>query len=127
MHTHSSMSSQLDDFLGANSSLTSVQVERLKLEVSLESSGVLEAEGENRASISGVTPGAYYRVLSQARNNINQSLYTLLFCTRLGIVKMDNIRRLLDLIAKVPPDVADVEANEVISLVDALVRKIVML
>lgn len=122
-----SMTSQLDDFLGGNSSLTRTQIRRLMVQLSLQNPGEIGPEGENGSEITGVTPGAYYRVLSQAKNNVNQALYTLLLCTRIGVIRMDDLRRLLDLIAKVPPDVADVEANQVISLVDALVRKIVML
>ena len=54
----------------------------------------------SRSTISGVTPGAYYRVLSQARSNIDQALYTVLLCSRIGVIQMEDLRRLLDLVAR---------------------------
>ncbi len=118
------MPSQLDDFLASQSSLTRVQIERLLLQFSLQND---TSEGESRPKISGVSPGAYYRVLGQAKSNIDQALYTVLLCSRIGVLQMDDLRRLLDLVSKVPSDVADVEAQQVTQLVEALVKKIVML
>lgn len=96
------------------------------LQISLQSPLAL-GEEESGSKISGVSPGAYYRVLSQAKNNIDQALYTVLFCTRIGVIQMEELRRLLDLISKAPPDVANADATQVMSLVDALVKRIVML
>ncbi len=121
------MTSQFDDFLGGNSSLTRTQIRRLELQVSLQNPGALEAEGKKGSTISGVSPGAYYRVLGQAKNNIDQALYTILLCTRMGIIQMDDLRRLLDLISKAPSEVAEGDAEQLKSLVDALVNRIVML
>ena len=117
------MTSQMDDFLGAHSSLTKTQIQRLLLQISLQQPG----EEESRSRISGVSVGAYYRVLSQARTNINQALYTVLFCSRIGLLQLDDLRRLLDLIGKAPSDVPDDNSDQVTLLVEALVKKIVML
>jgi hypothetical protein len=121
------MSTQLDDFLGSNSSLTRTQIRRLEIQISLQNPGSLVPEGQKASTISGVSPGAYYRVLSQAKNNIDQALYTILFCARIGAIQMEDLRRLLDMIAKAPPDLAEAEANQVMSITDALVKKIVMI
>lgn len=121
------MNSSLDDFLGARSSLTRRQIERLQLQISLQKGGPEGAEGGTGSTISGVTPGAYYRVLSQAKANIDQALYTILFCLRVGAIDMNDLRRMLDLIAKAPSEVAEGDVEQLMSLVDALVRRIVML
>ena len=78
------MTSQLDDFLGSRSALTRRQIERLVLQISLQKGGNEGLEGESGSTLSGVSPGAYYRVLSQARSNIDQALYTVLLCSRMG-------------------------------------------
>lgn len=118
------MSSQLDEFLATRSSLTKRQIELLLLQISLQNAA---PESESGARISGVTKGAYYRVLSQAKSNIDQALYTILFCSRAGVLRMDDLRRLLDMASKVPPDVAQVESQQVQQLVEALLKRIVML
>ena len=57
------MTSQLDDFLGSRSALTRRQIERLVLQISLQKGGNEGLEGESGSTLSGVSPGAYYRVL----------------------------------------------------------------
>jgi hypothetical protein len=121
------MASQLDDFLGARSSLTKRQIERLLLQISLKSGGTNVVEAESGSVISGVSAGAYYRVLSQAKSNIDQALYTMLLCCRIGVIDMNDLRRLLDLISKVPAEVAEGDVDQLKSLIDALVKRIVML
>jgi hypothetical protein len=118
------MSSQLDEFLATRASLTNRQIERLLLQISLQNA---TSESESGAKISGVSKGAYYRVLGQAKSNIVESLYTVLLCSRMGVLRMDDLRRLLDMISRVPTDVADVESQQVEQLVEALVKRIVML
>jgi hypothetical protein len=74
-----------------------------------------------------VTPGAFNRVLIQAKSNVESAIYTLLLSERMGLVRPEDFRRLLELISKTPGTLDEIESREVISLVDALVRKIVML
>jgi hypothetical protein len=121
------MPSDLDEFLAARSSLTRKQIERLTLHISLQRGGVSVSQGESAPKMSGVTPGAYYRVLSQARQNVNQALYTVLLSSRMGVLQMDDLRRLLDMMAKAPSEVSEQDAAQLKALVDALVTRIVML
>jgi hypothetical protein len=118
------MSSQLDEFLARRSSLTKRQIELLLLQISLQNA---PSESESGAKIVGVTKGAYYRVLSQAKSNIDQALYTVLLCSRMGALRMEDLRRLLDMMGRVPTDVAEVESEQVQQLVEALLKRIVML
>ena len=121
------MTSSLDDFLAAHSSMTRKQIERLLLQISLQKGGTPGIGEESGSRLSGVTPGAYYRVLGQAKSNIEQALYTVLLCSRIGVIQMDDLRRLLDLISKAPSEVAEGDAEQLKALIDALVKKIVML
>jgi len=120
------MSSELDNFLGAHCSLTKRQIEVLSSQVSARNTlrNGLATEGMDR--ITRVSEGSHYRVLGQARKNVNEALYTMLLCSRMGILRSDDLFKLLLLINKAPSEL-DVSSNEVMSLVDALVRKIVMI
>ena|SRR5580658_5515707 len=120
------MSSQLDDFLGAHSSLTRRQIECLSLQLSVQNRAEDEPKGESPHKISGVSEGSHYRVLSQAKNNVDQALYTLLLCSRMGIIQMEDFNRLLKLMNKAPSEVPE-SSEQVMLLVEALVKKIVML
>jgi len=121
------MASQLDDFLGSRSALTRRQIERLVLQISLQKGGNEGLEGESGSTLSGVSPGAYYRVLSQARSNIDQALYTVLLCSRIGVIQMEDLRRLLDMVSKAPSEVGEEESEQLVAVIDALVKRIVML
>lgn len=120
------MPSTLDDFLGTHSGLTKRQIEVLTRHVlhrnTLEDGSRIEKPHE----LEGVAEGSYYRVLGQARTNVNQALYTLLLSSRMGIIQQEDLRRLLALMSRAPADVPG-DPTDVISLIDALVKKIVML
>jgi hypothetical protein len=124
------MSSDLQDVLGKKSSLTNTQIQSLLLQKSVRKGDLTVKEALKKRARDGrdaVTPGAYYRVLSQTRSNIEESLYTLLLCSRLKVLQTEDLRRLLDTIAKVPSDLDEQTSQEVTSLIDALVRRIVIL
>lgn len=75
----------------------------------------------------GVTPGAYYHTLLQAKSNLEEAIYTLLLSERFGLLRLEDFRRLLELISKTPRSLDEAESSEVMTLVDALVTRIVML
>lgn len=120
------MTTELDDFLGNHSSLTKRQIECINLQISARNRTRDGSKSERPHNISGVSEGAYYRVLGQAKANVDQALYTILLCSRLGIIDGADFSRLLNLINRAPSDASE-SSKEVMSLVDALVRKIVML
>jgi hypothetical protein len=121
------LASHVDDLLAQSSSFTYPQVETLILqmrvlrgELSTKEAAKIRRNGE------GVTLGAYYRVVNQARDNAIAAIFTLLLSLRIGIIKLDELRRLLDLVSRLPPEIDDVSSNQVMSLVDAVVEKLVM-
>ncbi len=120
------MISDLDGFLERRSSLTKRQIECLNLQI-LARNAVKEGRKKKRfQEASSVSEGSYYRVLGQAKDNINQALYTVLLCSRMGIIQSGDFNRLLNLMSRAPAVVAG-GSDDVIPLIDALVRKIVML
>lgn len=120
------MVSDLNGFLEQNCSLTKRQIECLTLQISARNRVRDGEKGEKPYEVGGVSEGSYYRVLGQAKKNINQALYTMVLCSRMGLIQGVDLNRLLNLMSKVPLDNSEA-SGEVISLVEALVTKIVML
>lgn len=120
------MTKELNDFLADRSSLTKRQIECLSLYTTAQRSVRRGANDERPYAIAGVSEGAYYRVVGQAKNNVNQAIYTILLSTRMGIIDATDVQRLLNLVGRIPQETSD-SSNEVISLIEALVSKIVML
>jgi hypothetical protein len=120
------MSSSLESLFASRSSLTPTQIQSIILQKRVQKKELTASEAIRKRGAGGVTSGAYYRVVGQARSNIEEALYTLLFCSRAGVIQMDDLRRLLDLISSAPT-VDEQSVEQVISLVDALVKRIVML
>ena len=119
--------STLDRFLAERSGLTSTQIETIELQKMVEKNEISASMAPSMRRPGGVTPGAYYRVLFQAKSNVEEAIFTLLLSDRLGLLQPDDFKRLLELVSKTPDTLNEAEAGEVIVLVDALVRRIVML
>lgn len=120
------MPNELNEFLEKHCSLTKRQIECLSLQISARNTLGDGEKGERPHVADGVSEGSYYRVLGQAKNNINQALYTMLLCSRIGVIRDIDLNRLFNLMSKAPSEVSG-SSEEVISLVEALVTKIVML
>ena len=123
----SNLPSPLERFLADRSGLTSAQLETIELQKMVEKGEITASKAASMRHPGGVTPGAYHHTLGQAKSNVEEAIYTLLLADRLAILKIDDFRRLLELISRTPRSLDEVESSEVVSLVDALVRKIVML
>ena len=121
------MPSPLDRFLAERSGLSSAQMETIELQKKVQKNEISASKAASMRTPKGVTPGAYYRVLTQAKSNVEEAIYTLLLADRLGLLQIEDFRRLLELISKTPRSLDEAEASELMSLIDALVRRIVML
>jgi hypothetical protein len=102
-------------------------METIELQKKVEKNEISASKAASMRRPKGVTPGAYYRVLRQAKSNVEEAIYTLLLADRVGLLQAEDFRRLLELISKTPRSLDEAEASEVVSVVDALVRRIVML
>lgn len=120
------MANDLDGFLAQHCSLTKRQIESLNLQISARRTLGRRDKEDRPHVISGVSEGSYYRVLGQARNNVEQAVYTMLLCSRMGLIQGGDLNRLLKMMGDAPSELPG-GPDEVISLVEALVRKIVML
>ncbi len=113
--------------------LTSRQLEALQryLRVALGEIGYREAavassQGRRKGKPGPITVGSYFRTVQQARENIRKSIVTLLIGIWLGVVKPEDVRRLLDAAGVGARELSDGERDRLVVVLHALVQKIVM-
>jgi len=73
-----------------------------------------------------LTIGSYYRTVSQARSNVKQALVTVVIALWLGVVKVEDARRLFEAVGGGGRDLPEEEADRFIQLLEALIRRMVL-
>lgn len=76
---------------------------------------------------SSISKGTHYRILAQARRNVRKSVFTTAIAVQLGIIRPEELQKLVTLMSKVSKDADPATMEEVTVLVAALVNRIVML
>ena len=76
---------------------------------------------------SGISRGTYYRILAQAKRNLRESLFTVAIGVQMGLLKTEEVQKLIATVSMIPADVDREKLPEVIALVTALAERIVML
>jgi hypothetical protein len=120
--------------LGRQSSLTPRQLESLASylrvasgEIKLKEAASLASQGRRRErSEKPLTVGSYYRTVSQARTNVKESLMTVVLAIWLGLIKLEDVRRLIELVGGGVRELSDEEADRFLRLLEALLRRIVV-
>ncbi|MCS7126523.1 MAG: hypothetical protein NZ929_06420 [Aigarchaeota archaeon] len=87
------------EVLMKGSSLTEPQAETLLIEYASQINGK-KIDTEVKASIRGVSKGAYATTKAQAMNNIKKSIYTILLLRYLRILSDTGLSRLLEAVEK---------------------------
>ena len=75
---------------------------------------------------SGISRGTHYRVLAQARKNVKESLFTVAVAAQMGLLKPEDIQRLVTMVSSVPIDLDSDKEAELLPLVKVLADRIVM-
>ena len=116
----------LPDLLVDQSTLTRRQLEALQSYVR----GALGEMKYREAAASGaskpVTIGSYFRTVQQARENVRESIVTLLIGLWLGVVKVEDVRRLLDVAGRGVRELSEEESARFVGVLQALTEKIVV-
>jgi len=73
-----------------------------------------------------LTIGSYYRTVSQARTNVKESLVTVVIALWLGMIKVDDVRRLFELVGSGTRELSDEESARFLQLLDVLLRRIIV-
>lgn len=76
---------------------------------------------------SGISRGTHYRILAQAKKNLSESLFTVATAVQLGLVKPEDVQKLISTVSTIPPDVDPEKLSEVMVLARLLADRIVML
>jgi hypothetical protein len=109
------------------SSLTRVQVETLKIHLAVVKGEITMDAALKARKNSGISRGTHYRIIHQAKSNIMESLLTVATATQLGILKQEDVQKLIATVSTVPVDLDPSKASEVVSLVRVLAERVVML
>ena len=116
------------------SSLTPRQLESLTsyLRVALGEIRLKEAASiASQGKVKGIptkplTIGSYYRTVSQARGNIRESLVTTVIAIRLGLLEVEDARRLFELMGPGTGDLSDEEQERFMQVLQALLDRIIL-
>jgi hypothetical protein len=109
------------------SSLTRVQVETLKIHRALLKGEITMDIALKSRKDSGISRGTHYRILHQAKENIVKSLLTVATAAQLGLLKQEDIQKLVATVSTVPENIDQSKVPEVVALVRVLAERIVML
>jgi hypothetical protein len=73
-----------------------------------------------------VTIGSYYRTVQQGKNRVRESVVTVLAAIAIGLVKLEDIWKLFELVGKGDIEVAEDDEERFAAVLQALLDKIVM-
>lgn len=112
--------------------LTRIQVETLEVHKTARQSKIqmqesLKTRRNSRLPKAGISKGTHYRILAQAKKNVKKSLFTVAVAAQLGLVKPEDVQKLVSLVSAVPQDIDSERLREIIALAEVLADRIVML
>jgi len=116
----------LFESLVEDSSLTPRQLEALQSYLRVVLGEIKYKEAAVSGTSKPVTIGSYFRTVQQARDNIRKSVVTLLIGLWLGLVKPDDVRRLLEVSGGSIRELSDEERGRFLQVLRVLIQKIVM-
>jgi len=120
------MALNLPEYLVNQSTLTPRQLEALQSYIRVALGEMRYREAAASGPTKKVTIGSYFRTVQQARENIRKSIVTLLIALWLGLVKPEDVRRLLDTVGGNVAKLSDEEGDRFVAVLRALVQKIVV-
>jgi hypothetical protein len=75
----------------------------------------------------GISRGTHYRILAQAKKNVTKSLFTVATAVQMGLVKPEDVQKLISTMSMITADVDQEKMPEVMALARVLADRIVML
>jgi hypothetical protein len=108
------------------SSLTRIQVETLQLHLAMRKSEINMQDALKTRKNMGISRGTHYRILTQAKKNIRESVFTVAIAVQMGLIKPEDVQKLVSSVSMIPSDLDSERLSEVLALVGVLVSRIVM-
>ena len=113
--------------------LTARQIQSLRLyvrvalgEMRYREAASAASQGRTRGASKSLTIGSYFRTVQQARENVKKSIVTLLIGVWLGVVKPDDVRRLLDVAGGGVRELSEEETDRLAGVLHELVKRVVV-
>jgi hypothetical protein len=116
----------LPETMVERSTLTRKQFESLASYLKVTSGEMKLREAASERSDGGVTAGSYYRTVQQARSNVRASMATVLIGIWLGVVKVEDVRRLFELAGKDVSNLSEEDQERFSQVLNALLSKLVL-
>jgi hypothetical protein len=116
----------LPESLVDESTLTRRQLEALQSYMRVALGEIRYREAAAIGPSKKVTVGSYFRTVGQARTNVRRSIATLLIGLWLGIVKPEDVRRLLETAGGNVVDLPEEEKERFVAVLRVLLERIVM-
>ena len=91
-----------------------------------EATSSLSQERKRVSKDKPLTVGSYCRTVSQARANVKESLVTVVIALWLGMIKVEDVRRLFELVGGAARELSDEESERFLQLLDVLLRRIIV-
>lgn len=108
------------------SSLTEKQLESLMSYMRIAVGEIRYREAASLRSGKPVTIGSYYRTVQQGREQVRESIVTVLIGVAIGLVKMEDVRKLFELVGKGSNEVAEEDKGHFVTVMQELLSRIVM-
>jgi len=112
------------------SELTPIQVEAIASYVGVRTGHLKWKEAaasmkrkRKQPSDKPVTLGSYYRTVQQAKDNVKKSAVTLLIAVWLGLVRVEDVRRLFDLGSRNVADLSEADKDRLGTVLQALLTQ----
>ncbi len=111
--------------------LTRTQFETLELHRTVRKSKIdmeasLKTRRNSKLAKVGISKGTHYRIVAQARRNIKRSLFTVALAVQLGLLKPEDVQKLVSMVSAVPRDADPERLVEFVALAEVLANRIVM-
>ena len=91
-----------------------------------EAASLLPKERKKVKKERPLTVGSYYRTVSQARKNVRQSLVTVVIALWLGMLRVEDVRRLFELVGSGVRELPGGESERFLQLLDVVLGRIVV-
>lgn len=116
----------LPDLMVEQSTMTRRQMEVLESYMRVALGEVKYREAAASGTSKPVTIGSYFRTVQQARENVRESIVTVLIGLWLGVVKVEDVRRLLDVAGGGVRELSEEESARFVGVLQSLIGRIVM-
>jgi hypothetical protein len=109
------------------SSLTRIQVETLTIHSMVRKGEINMDSALKMRRNPGISRGTHYRILAQAKKNVRKSLFTMATVMQMGLIKSEDVQKLISTASTIPTDVDSEKLPELIALLEVIADRIVML